>query len=86
MGDKHSVAYGVCEKERLRSIFQILKKRKRNLFLIFKPYIIEMEEIPPELVINLGHTGINSTTLYVPVSNLTMAKEGDKRIEISSTG
>ena len=34
--------------------------------------IIEMEEIPPELVINWDHTGIN----YVPVSNWTMAKEG----------
>lgn len=41
--------------------------------------IMEMEEIPKELVINWDHTGIH----YVPVSNLTMAKEGsgsnDKR-------
>lgn len=36
--------------------------------------IIEMEEIPKELVINWNHTGIH----YIPVSNWTMAKEGSK--------
>ncbi len=40
--------------------------------------IIEMEEIPTELVINWDHTGIH----YVPISSWTMAKEGSKRIEI----
>ena len=39
---------------------------------------IEMEEIPPELVINLDHTGKN----YIPVSSWTMAKEGAKHVEI----
>ena len=36
--------------------------------------IIEMEEIPEDLVINWDQTGIN----YVPVSSWTMAKEGSK--------
>ena len=40
--------------------------------------IMEMEEIPKELIINWDHTGIH----YVPVSNWTMAKQGSKRIEI----
>lgn len=37
-----------------------------------------LEDIPIELVINWDQTGI----YYVPVSNWTMAKEGDKRVEI----
>ena len=41
--------------------------------------IIEMEEIPPEMVLNWDHTGIN----YVPVSSWTMEKEGSKRVEIA---
>ena len=41
--------------------------------------IIEMEEIPSELVINWDQTGIH----YVPVSSWTMAKEGSKRVEIA---
>ena len=38
-----------------------------------------MEEIPPDLIINWDHTGIN----YVPVSKWTMEKEGTERIEIT---
>lgn len=41
--------------------------------------IIEMEEIPPDLVINWDHTGIH----YVPVSNWTLAEEGSKRVAIA---
>ena len=41
--------------------------------------VIEMEEIPSELVINWDQTGIH----YVPVSSWTMAKEGSKRVEIA---
>ena len=40
--------------------------------------IIEIEEIPCELVINWYQTGIH----YIPVSSWTMAKEGSKRVEI----
>ena len=53
-------------------------EEKKAQFLFDIKVIIEMEEIPPELVINWGHTGIN----YIPVSNWTMAKEGAKRVEI----
>ena len=38
-----------------------------------------MEVIPPDLIINWDHTGIN----YVPVSKWTMEKKGTKRIEIA---
>ena len=41
--------------------------------------VMEMEEIPRQLVINWDHTGIQ----YVPVSSWTMAKEGSKRVEIA---
>ena len=41
--------------------------------------IVQMEEIPKALIINWDHTGIH----YVPVSSWTMAKEGEKRIEIA---
>lgn len=33
--------------------------------------IVELEEIPPDLIINWDHTGLN----YVPVGNWTFAKE-----------
>ena len=41
--------------------------------------IVEMEDIPPDMIINWDHTGIH----YVPVSNWTLAKEGSKRVEIA---
>ena len=39
---------------------------------------MEMNEIPPDLVINFDQTAVH----YVPVDNWTMAKEGSKRVEI----
>ena len=41
--------------------------------------IVEMEEIPPDLIINWDHTKIH----HVPVSNWTLAEEGSKRVEIA---
>ena len=41
--------------------------------------IMELEEIPDDLVINWDHTGI----YYVPVSNWTMEAEGSKRVAIA---
>ena len=41
--------------------------------------VMEMEEIPRQLVINWDHTGIQ----YVSVSSWTMAKEGSKQVEIA---
>ena len=40
--------------------------------------VVEMDEIPAQLIINWDQTGIN----YVPVSKWTMEKEGSKRVEI----
>ena len=51
----------------------------KSQFLFDIKAIIEMEEIPAELVINWDQTGIH----YVPVSSWTMAKEGSKRVEIA---
>ena len=39
---------------------------------------VEMDEIPPALVINLDQTGIH----YVPAGSWTMEKEGAKKVEI----
>ena len=55
---------------------------QKEQFLFDIQTIIEMEDIPNELVINWDHTGIN----YVPVSNWTMATEGSKRIEVAGLG
>ena len=38
-----------------------------------------MDDVPEELVINWDQTGIN----YVPISSLTMEKEGVKRVEVN---
>ncbi len=51
----------------------------KSQFVFDVKCIIELEEIPPDLVINWDHTGIH----YVPVSSWTMAKEGSKRVEIA---
>ena len=47
-------------------------------FLFDIKAMIEMEEIPQDLVINWDQTGIH----YVPVSSYTMEKEGAKRVEL----
>lgn len=41
--------------------------------------VVEMDEIPFDLVINWDQTGIH----YVPVSEWTMEKEGSRRVEIA---
>ena len=47
-------------------------------FLFDVKSIVIMGDIPPELIINWDHTGLN----YVPASNWTMALKGSKRVEI----
>ena len=41
--------------------------------------IVEMEEIPQDLILNWDQTAVN----YVPVSNWTMAKEGTHKVAIA---
>ena len=41
--------------------------------------VVQLEEVPPSLVINWDHTGLK----YVPVSSWTMAKEGSKKVPIA---
>ena len=41
--------------------------------------VVTIEEIPPDLIINQDHTGIN----YIPVSKWTMEKELTNHIEIA---
>lgn len=43
--------------------------------------IVELEEIPPEMIINWDHTGIH----YVPVGNWTQAEKGSKRVEVAGS-
>ena len=50
----------------------------KDLFLSDVKSVIEMDEVPPAMVINWDHTEIN----YVLVSSLTMEKEGSKKVEI----
>ncbi len=57
------------------AIFEELKKQ----FLLDINTVVEMDEIPFELIINWDQTGIH----YVPVSSWTMEKEGSKRVEIA---
>lgn len=57
------------------SDFEALKAQ----FIYDIQVVIEVEEIPEELVVNWDQTGIH----YVPVSSWTMEKEGSKRVEIA---
>ena len=50
----------------------------KEQYLLDVKNVIEMDEIPDQLVINWDQTGIH----YVPVLSWTMDKEGKKRIEI----
>jgi len=54
--------------------FEEIKKR----FLLDVRNVMEMDEIPADLVINFDQTAVH----YVPVDNWMMAKEGSKRAEI----
>ena len=57
------------------SDFEALKAQ----FIYDIQVVVEMEEIPGELIINWDQTGIH----YVPVSSWTMEREGSKRVEIA---
>ena len=50
----------------------------REQFLIDIKAVVEVEEIPTDLIINWDQTGIN----YVSTNTWTMEKEGTKRVEI----
>ena len=50
----------------------------KSQFIFDIKLIVEMEEIPSDLIINWDQTGIK----YIPVSNWTMADEGSKRLEV----
>jgi len=50
----------------------------KKLYLLEFNNVVEMDEVPSELVINWDQTGIN----YIPVASWTMAEEGSKRVEL----
>ena len=50
----------------------------KTQFLLDIKAVVEIDEVPFELIINWEQTGIH----YVPVSPWTMEKEGSKRVEI----
>ena len=60
------------------SVVDFEAKKEQYLYDIHA--MIDMEEIPKELVINWDHTGVHHT----PSSNWTMAPEGSKRIEVAT--
>ena len=53
----------------------------KQQYLLYIKGIVEMEEIPQELILNWDQTAIH----YVPISSWTMAKEGCKKISIAGT-
>jgi TctA family transporter len=54
--------------------FEAMKEQ----FIIDVNAVVEMEDIPPQLVFNWDHTGIS----IVPSSQWTMEAKGSKRVEI----
>ena len=50
-------------------------------FLLDTKEIVNLEDIPHELILNWDQTAIN----YVPVSNWTIAKQGSKDVKINGT-
>ena len=56
--------------------FEAVKEK----FLFDMKVVVEMEEIPHDLIINWDQTGIH----YIPVGSWTMEKEGAKRVEITA--
>ena len=53
--------------------------RRKKDFLDALVATVEMEEIPPELILNWDQTGIK----LVPVSSHTMEKQGSARVEVA---
>ena len=50
----------------------------KKLFLLEFNNVVEIDEVPAELIINWDQTGIN----YIPVSSWTMEEEGSKRLQV----
>ena len=81
LGQKMFAPYGLWTNTTVKvSVLEFEQYKAQFIFDINA--IVEMEEIPPDLILNWDHTGIN----YVPASNWTMAKEGSKRVEIVGKG
>ena len=57
-------------------------KRVKESFLAEVTTIVEMEEIPPELILNFDQTGVK----IVPSSTWTMDREGSRRVEVIGVG
>ena len=55
-------------------------KAVKQQFMFDIQVVVEMEEIPHDLIINWDQTGIH----YIPVGSWTMEKEGAKRVEIAA--
>jgi len=65
-------------KRRMTTNFSIDFEERRAQFVFDVQAIIELEEIPDDLVVNWDQTGIH----YAPVSDWMMEKTGAKRVEI----
>ena len=81
MGKKFAYANGNGEEKSKQQAkadverFAVIKEA----FLLDVKNVVELDEIPPELVINWDQTA----TYYVPVGSWTMEMDGAKRVEIA---
>ena len=70
-----------CVKRKACSKAKVDVERYEQLkdeFLLEIKVIVNMDEIPPELIINFDQTALN----YIPVSQWTTDQEGAKRVEV----
>ena len=51
----------------------------KESYLLEIKHVVEMDEIPLDLIVNFDQTGLN----FVPVSEWTMEAEGTKRVEVA---
>jgi len=61
---------------KVKVLVKDLEELKEQFLLDIKA-IVDLEDIPHELILNWDQTAIN----YMPVSNWTMAKQGSKKVK-----
>ena len=69
--------FGICRKYSSQNNGDNFEKLQDQYLLDVKA-VVQIEEIPEELITNWDQTGIK----YVPVDTWTMEKEGSKRVQV----
>lgn len=83
-GGKISASYGIV-KRRVSTKAKVSRENFEEVkaqYLLDIKAVVEMEDIPFDLIINWDQTGLH----YVPVGSWTMDKEGSKRVELHVAG